>query len=229
MLAQFLLAVSVAMADPAAATGAATPLREVVFNASYTDLNTQNVTDYYGNKQYDSHKSDRGTITVDIMEIASEEIGLRVTETWDSTGTPHVYTGNVGTDCSVNFAPNSIQMITRQLLPYFCRGLGTQHAYALGEKWVVNGPPRTGVVESFDVQKVDGPRVTVHENRVSNTSTVEVGDFSGESTVVYEPTKLVPISGAYDLRFAKSEFATIEEDTVTMKFDRTSDTLDPSP
>jgi hypothetical protein len=154
---------------------------------------------------------------------------LRVTETWTSTGTPHTYMGNVGADCSINFAPESIQTVSRQLLGYFCHSLGTAHAYTADEQWVVNGPVHTGITETYDVTKVDGPLVTIHESRVSNTSTVSAGELSGDSTIVYKPAALAPISGSYALRIAAGSYATTEEDTILMRFERTSDSLDTSP
>jgi hypothetical protein len=227
MLAQVLLAIALGLVDPAAASGAATPLREVVYTASYSDTHSQNTTSYYGNQQAEAAQSDRGTITVDVMQVAAGTLGLRVTETWNSTGTPHTYTGNVGADCSINFAPESIQMITRQLLGFFCRSLGSAHAYTADEQWVVDGPAHTGLKETYDVTKVDGPKVTIHESRVSNTSTVSAGELSGDSTIVYEPTALAPISGSYDLHIAAGSYATIEEDTILLRFDRVSDSLEP--
>lgn len=229
MILPLLLSSAVALADPAQASAAAKPLREVVYSASYSDTHAQNTTSYYGNQQAEAAQSDRGTITVDIMQVAGDMLGLRVTEQWASTGTPHVYTGNVGADCSVNFAPGSIQLVTRNVVGFFCRTLGTQHAYTLDEQWVVNGPAHTGIADSYDITKVDGASVTIHENRVSNTSTVRAGDLSGESNVVYKPSALVATSGSYVLRVAAGSYATTEEDTILMRFDRTSDSLDSSP
>jgi hypothetical protein len=228
MIAPILVAISLASTDPAATSGAATPLREVVYSASYTDTHTQNTTSFYGNQQAQADDSDRGTIKVDVMETSAEALGLRVTETWNATGTPHVYTGNVGADCSVNFAATTIQLVTRELLGYFCRALGSQHAYSIDEQWTINGPEHTGITESYAVTKVDGQKVTIHESRASNTSTVVAGELSGDSTVVYEPTRLVPVSGSYNLRVASGSFATTEEDTILLHFDRVSDSLDPN-
>ncbi|HLJ82983.1 MAG TPA: hypothetical protein VKT51_02250 [Candidatus Eremiobacteraceae bacterium] len=228
MFAQFSFIV-LALVAPAAGTGGASPLREVVFNASYSDTHTQNTTSFYGNQQAQVADSDRGTVRVDVMETSAEALGLRITETWNATGTPRVYLGNIGADCSVNFAPDTIQLVTRELLGYFCRALGTQHSYAADEKWSVNGPAHTGITESYAVTKVDGAKVTIHESRSSNTSTVQAGELSGDSTVVYEPAKLVPVSGSFDLRVASGSFATTEEDTVLLRFDRVSDSLDANP
>ncbi len=229
MLISLWVAGTIALADPATSSDADKPLREVVYSASYSDTHAQNTTSFYGDQQAEAGDNDHGTIVVDVMQVSQDALGLRVTETWNATGTPHVYTGNVGADCSVNFAADSIQLVTRQIVGYFCRGLGAQHAYAMNEKWVVNGPAQTGIVESYDVTKVDGPNVTIHENRDSNTSTVQAGELSGESTIVYEPSKLAPVSGSSNLRIASGGFATTEEDTILLRFDLTSDSLDSAP
>jgi hypothetical protein len=229
MLLLLIISGTIALADSASAANADKPLREVVYTASYSDTHAQNTTSYYGNQQAEAARSDRGTIAVDVMQVAAGALGLRVTETWTSTGTPHTYAGNIGADCSINFATGSIQMITRQLLGYFCRSLGTAHAYTLDEQWIVNGPVHTGITETYNVTKVDGPLVTIRESRVSNTSTVSAGELSGDSTVVYKPAALAPLSGTFDLRIAAGSYATTEEDTILMRFERVSDSLDTSP
>jgi hypothetical protein len=202
-----------------------TAQREVVYNASYTDTHAQNVTSFYGNQEASVGDGDHGTVTIDVMEASETSLGLKVTETWTATGRPRVFLGNVDADCVAEFPQDSIQLVTRQILHYFCLGLPTAHDFSVGEQWSIPGPDKSGMVDQFNVSAVNGDQATLQEKRFSTTTTVAVGELTGDGTIVYEPSKVIPISGKYNFKVSAGGYAESDEDTITMHFELASDSM----
>src|ERR1700682_3712229 len=99
------LILSAAIASPA-------PIREVVYKASFTrrlDANQEvyggQVADASGhmhqNPPFNSREgitADSGTITIDVMQVAGDTLGIRLTEHWEGKTPSDTYLGNVGAD-----------------------------------------------------------------------------------------------------------------------------------
>src|ERR1700724_276578 len=98
MLLALIVAGVAAAASPGPASPAAAPIREVVFRVSYTRHERLSEESYGGG--YDprpvvqgADQSDEGTVTVDVMAVAADTLGLRVTESWNQRPRPATFLG----------------------------------------------------------------------------------------------------------------------------------------
>ena len=235
MLSAFILAAALATPDP---------IREVVYKVSYThrlDANKEvyggQTTDDMGrvhqNPPFNSKsgiESDSGTVTVDVMQVSGDTLGIRLSEHWNGNTPSNTYFGNIGADGSVNFSNPLVTDVSRTILGFFSPGF-------LGGRYVDKGLTWTqtasgsglNVNSTFTIGDVDGPIASVSETTVIKSSNVRSMDTLTTGSITYKATKLVPISGQIQSLGYRSDAETSTDVTTIIHFDRVSDTLDRSP
>lgn len=228
------------------AAGLATPnaIREVVYKVSYThrlDANQEifggQVADDSGhmhqNPPFNSKEglsSDSGTITVDVMQVAGDTLGIRLVERWDGSTPSDTYLGNVGSNGSVNFSNPAVSDVARTILGFFSPDF-------LGGRYVDKGITWTqtaagdglNVTSTFTIGDVDGPVASVEETTTIKSNSVRSMDTLTTGSITYKATKLVPLSGQIQSLAYKSDAETTTDVTTIIHFDRVSDTLDTDP
>jgi hypothetical protein len=244
MITAIILAVvtATATASPAPAATApnaqpAAPLREVVYKV-VTSLRTSDSSEAYGGYNAPAPGSSgttgtTGTVTVDIMAVGADgSLGVRVTELWNNltVARPISFDGAVAPDGSVEFDPSTIHDVTRELLSYFGTRFAPADGLAANTAWRLQQPYANGMVTTdYSVTAVNGSVVTIQKKQ-----TIKGYDVSSEGTIQYEATTLAPISGhivsTMRTSFTNpgsefgSESDTARERTLTLRFDRVSDT-----
>ncbi|HEY5094777.1 MAG TPA: hypothetical protein VII69_06670 [Candidatus Eremiobacteraceae bacterium] len=228
----------------AAALTASDPIREVVYKVSYTHRLDANQETYGGqvsddaghvhqNPPFNSKEgvtSDNGTVTIDVMQVAGDTLGIRLVEHWDGSTPSNTYFGNVGADGSVNFSNPQVTDVSRTILGFFSPGF-------LGGRYVDKGITWTqtasgsglDVNSTFTIGDVDGPIASVAETTIIKSSNVRSMDTLTKGSITYKATKLVPISGQIQSLAYRSDAETSTDVTTIIHFDRVSDTLDSTP
>ncbi|HKW45208.1 MAG TPA: hypothetical protein VJN22_06075 [Candidatus Eremiobacteraceae bacterium] len=228
----------------AAALATPDPIREVVYKVSYThrlDANQEifggQVMDDMGkmhqNPPFNSKEgvgSDSGTITVDVMQVAGDTLGIRLTEHWNGSTPSSTYLGNVGADGSVNFSNPQVTDVSRTILGFFSPAF-------LGGRYVDKGVTWTqtasgsglNVTSTYVIGEVDGSIAAVDETTTIKSSSVRDMDTLTTGSITYKPTKLVPIAGRIQSLAYRSDAESSTDVTSIVNFERLSDTLDTSP
>ncbi|MDE2573576.1 MAG: hypothetical protein KGM44_13765 [bacterium] len=226
MMIPLVLAVMAGAASPAPT---AKPLREVVFKASYTRREALQV-EHYGAVPPDAfgHSTgDDGTITVDVMAVGRNTLGIRLTESWKQAPRTATYLGNVAPEGTVNFGNQPISGCARDLLVFFGPSVTQSQPMAPGVAWTSKLDAKdVSVSTNYTVAKVDGSIVTINETRTIAVHAARGMDSQLGGWVTYKPSKLVPIAGQLtELRQASSASG---NDTIQsiVNFTRLSDTLD---
>ncbi|HXW51821.1 MAG TPA: hypothetical protein VEJ41_07515 [Candidatus Acidoferrales bacterium] len=247
MIAAIVLAAVTAAASPAPApANTYKPLREVVYNVvanlqinqtsesygGYNSSDTPGISDTNAAAPSSTQSTGRtGVVTVDVMAVASDgTLGVQVTETWQGLARPLVYDGAVAPDGTVEFPNSTINDATRELLSYFGTKFAPSDGLAQDTTWHTIQPFMNGNVETdYTVTAVNGGVVTI-----SKKQTIKDYDIFTSGTIQYEATTLVPISGRITKRMSSSlndtgtEFdassSTSRDRTLTLRFDRVSDT-----
>ena len=245
----FLLAATVIAAASAPAASAPpaadAPLREVVYKVSYTHHQSLNVQAFGG---YDTggggnvgganggapisqraDVSDEGTITVDVMAVAHDAIGVKLTETWRQHPRPQVFQGEITPDGSLRFGSQPITEVAASLLPFFGPKFSNSQALDVGVKWTSNDDgPVASIATTYEVKSINDNRVTIAETEVIKAKGAAGMDSSISGSVVYLAPKLVPISGKMVRHSSKSGASDTDVVDMILNFNRTSDTLDPA-
>jgi hypothetical protein len=222
-----ILAATTASPQPAPAQAAQPgPLREVAYKVSVGMKSYSGGEHFEGFSSSSRSSTDTGTVTVDINAVQNDVLGVSVTELLNQTGHPATFSGSVMPDGAVNFPPQTIQEVTRQLLHFFGAQLIPPDKLVQGATWQTS-VNREGVdVETtYKVTKIDGPLLTLSERQTLKIASQNV-TIATEGTVTMKPELLVPVNG--DLRTTVSR-VTAEGDTKTetsMRFDRVSDSRD---
>ena len=231
------LILAAALANPNA-------IREVVYKVSYThrlDANQEifggQVTDDTGhvhqNPPFNSKQgiaSDSGTVTVDVMQVAGDTLGIRLAEHWDGSTPSNTYLGNVGADGSVNFTNPLVTDVSRTILGFFSPGFLGGRYLDKGMTWTQTASGSgLNVNTTYTIGDVDGPVASVAETTIIKSNNVRSMDTLITGSITYKATKLVPISGQIQSLAYRSDAETSTDVTTIIHFDRVSDTLDSSP
>jgi hypothetical protein len=221
-----LLATSAFLVADATPPPAIAPLREVVYKVSTSLEVSGNVQSYEGMNTSNNFVTDQGTVTVDIMVIQNNVLGMDVTEVMDKKGTKSKYQGNVTADGVVNFSPSSINDASRELLPYFGPQFLALDAPNVGSKWVTSLTRSGAKVDTqYTVTKIDGPLLTLGVNqKVAIQSNGAAGNTTG--SVVFKPSLLVPVSGDLHKVFTQTTPEGFVKQTLSVHFERVSDSRD---
>lgn len=224
-----------------AATTAATPLREVVYKVSFTrKLNVSNET--YGGSisnneavstqappfaEAGGDATDSGTVTVDVMQVADNAIGIRVTEQWTGSTTSATYLGNVASDGSVNFTGGQLNDCTHAILEYFGSDVMAGQAANVGAAWSRSGQgPDASVTTDYSVSEIDGAIAKIHEQSTQKSKSIALMDTVLTEDIQYKPSTLVPVSGMIVMHASRSSASSVTNITEIGHFDRVSDSRD---
>lgn len=223
---------------------AATPLREVVYKVSYSrKLKVSNET--YGGSVQDpnasgtvvaqappfaeatSDASDSGTVTVDVMQVASDALGVRVTERWNGSTPSATYVGNIAPDGSVNFSDNQMNECTRAILEYFGPAVMAGQPANTGAAWERTAKGQAADVDTtYSVGEIVGAIANIHEQTTIKSKSVAYIDSVLTTDVQYKPSTLAPVSGQLVMHASRSGASSVTNVTTIAHFDRVSDTRD---
>ncbi len=234
-------------APSAAASTTAAPLREVVYKVSYTrKLKVSNET--YGGSVQDnnaagtvvaqappfaeagSDATDSGTVTVDVMQVASDALGVRVTEHWNGSTPSATYVGNVAPDGTVNFSDNQMNTCTLAILEYFGADVMAGQPANTGAAWErVAKSKAVDIDTTYSVGAIDGAIANIHEQTTVKSKSVAYIDSVETTDVQYKPATLAPVSGRIVVHASRSGASSLTNVTTIANFDRVSDSRDTSP
>jgi hypothetical protein len=235
---------SPAAASSSTSSGSATPLREVVYKVSYTrSLKVSNET--YGGSVQDPNASgtvvaqappfaeaasdatDSGTVTVDVMQVAADALGLRVTEHWNGSTPSATYVGNVAPDGSVNFGDSQLNECTNAILEYFGPAVMAGQPANTGAAWERTATGKTADIDTtYSVGAINGAIANIHEQTTIKSKSVAYIDSVVTTDVQYKPATLVPVSGRIVMHASHSSASSVTNVTTIANFDRVSDSRD---
>ena len=242
----FLAAVAVAASPTSAPVAAGAPLREVIYKVSYTRRESLTLATYGGRdsggdnaspangaapSSQNADVSDEGTVTVDVMAIANDALGVKVTELWRQHPRPQVFMGAITPDGSINFGNQPISEVSTSLLPFFAPQItARQESLDVGTAWTVKvDVPVALVTTSYAVTALgDNDRITLQVDETIKVKGTAGMDSSVSGSVVYLAPKLVPISGKLVRHSYRNSASDSNTDDMIVNFQRTSDTLDPT-
>jgi len=233
-----------AAATNAPASAAAAPLREVVYKVSFTRrLEVSNET--YGGSvlnpvsagsqaaqappfaQANSDATDSGTVTVDVMQVAGDALGMRVKEQWSNSTPSDTYFGNVGADGSVNFVNGQMNECTRAILEYFGPSVMAGQPANAGVAWTRTAKGATADIDtSYSVGDIVGAIANIHEQSTVKSKSVSLIDTVVTIDVRYKPATLAPVSGRVVMRASQTGASSVTNVTTVGNFQRVSDTRD---
>ena len=230
-----------AQANTVAAVTASTPLREVVYKVSFTrKLNVSNET-YGGSISNNENVStaappfaeaagdatDSGTVTIDVMQVADNALGVRVTEQWTGSTTSATYLGNVASDGSVNFSGGQLNECTHAILEYFGSDVMAGEAANVGAAWTRTAQGQdASVTTNYSVGEIDGAIAKIHEQSTQKSKSIALMDTVVTEDIQYKPATLVPVSGMIVMHASRSSASSVTNVTEVGHFDRISDSRD---
>jgi len=231
MLIAFAAAAVVAAGAPS--SSAAAPLREVVYSASFSRRATR-VQEVFGGHRPDPYgstidvQSSSGTVTVDVVAVADDGIGVRVTELFNGSGRAESTNGIILPDGSLDIDQTQLNDATVALLPFFGRKFMDDPAsMAPGSGWSRHlSGGGYDILTKYKVTKIDGPIMTVDEDKTIKGAGALTGTATIDGEVDYKPEMLAPISGSIIERTSSSGPDYNEDVTVSLSFHRLSDTYD---
>jgi hypothetical protein len=233
-----------APATTVAAVTAATPLREVVYKVSFTRRLEVSQETYGGSVQdasaagtvvnqappfakAASDASDSGTVTVDVMQVAGDALGIRVTENWTGSTPSATYMGNVSPDGSMNFSGGQLNECTRAILEYFGADVMAGQPANLGVAWSrVAKSTAADITTNYSVGSIEGALADIHEQTTIKSKSVAFIDSVTTTDLKYKPAELVPISGKLVMHASQSGASSVTNVTTIANFDRVSDSRD---
>ena len=210
------------------------PLREVVFHVSFT--RRERVTDgsYIGlfiprPHVQSADDSEDGTITVDVMAVAADTLGVRVMESWSQRPRTATFLGNIAPDGALHFGSQPLSEVALALLPMFGPKWMHDEPVDTGVKWNTKYADREADISTdFEVVSTQDELVDVRE-----TQSVQVRSARGLSafttgTIVYKASLLVPVELRLERRASRGGTDDSDDETMVINVDRVSDTLDSS-
>ncbi len=226
MLAALFAAATLTAPAPIVIADDSKPLRTVVYKV------TQEWRSSAGSESYEGHNGghggnlDAGTVTVNIMAVGNNGLGIQVIELMNSKGSPYQFTGVVTPDGSVRFPAVSIEDVTRELLQYFATQFVPNETLDVGAKWQVNIQRSAfNVATQYTVKNVNGDVVTLDESQTAKVNTLS-GSGSMTGTIDYKPSLLVPLRGDLHKTVTTSSAEGYTSDVLNMHFERVSDSRD---
>jgi hypothetical protein len=205
----------------AAAVNAAAlhPIREVVYHVSYVR---------HSSSTAGAGVADHGTVTVDVMAVSNNALGLKVTERWSKNPTSLVALGTVQPKGNLVFAPGALSDVTDQLLPYFAPLFVPQQPLLTGVTWTAKDDQKDLTANTvYSVTSVQGTSVIVGVKQSIAVRDATHAQIASNGSVVYEPRLLVPLSGDFTKHLTARVGGAIHSITHTLHFARSSDTREP--
>lgn len=211
-----LLAIVAAAAVNAAAQH---PLREVIYHVSAVRRTTTAA---------GGSVSDHGTVTVDVMAVSNNALGLKVTERWSKNPTSLIALGTVEPKGNLVFAPGALSDVTDQLLPYFAPLFVPQQPLLVGVTWSAKDDRKDLTANTvYAVTSVQGTSVVVGVKQTLTVRDATHAQITSNGSVVYEPRLLVPLSGDFTKHLTARVGGATHSVTLTLHFARSSDTREP--
>jgi hypothetical protein len=224
-------------ASSTAAPAAAAPLREVIYKVSFTrqmsvsnetfgggsaanSLLTNSASQAFAERSTDA--ADTGTVTIDVMQVAADALGIRVTERWNGATPAGTYQGNVAPDGSVNF---------RDSLMNECFGASFMADQpAAGVRWERTEKGTAADLDTvYTVGAIDGAIANIHEQTTVKSKSVALIDSVTTADVQYKPAMLAPVSGRIVTHGSRSSASSVTNISTISNFDRISDSRDQGP
>jgi len=233
-----ILAIAIAAATATAVPAlpaADTPLREVVYRVSFTRHERLAGESFGGGidprpVEQGADQTEDGTLTVDVMAVSQDTLGVRLKETWSEHPRPATYFGNIAPDGAVHFGDQPISEASSILLQVF--GTKWMHDQPIdpGAKWDVRIANREAtVVTNYEVVGTDAETTTINESQTVDVQSVHGLNAFTTGTIHYKAALLVPVAIKLERRSSRGDADTSDVETMVINIDRLSDTLDPSP
>jgi hypothetical protein len=235
MILAFIVAGAAAVASPSPASPADQPLREVVFHVSYTRHERIAGESYGGGFDprpvvQGADQTDEGTITVDVMAVAADTLGVRVSESWNERPRRATFLGNVSPDGVLHFGAQPISEAATVLLPIFGPKWMHDEPVDAGAKWNVTFADRDAAVNTdYEVTAAQAQTVTVRETQTVNVKSVHGLSAFATGTITYKANLLVPLTIKLERRSSRGDADNSDFESMIININRVSDTLDPSP
>ncbi|HEY7982100.1 MAG TPA: hypothetical protein VID19_11515 [Candidatus Eremiobacteraceae bacterium] len=228
----------------APAPAATAPLREVVYKVSYTrqanvsnetfgggspanSMLTNSASQAFAERSTDA--TDTGTVTIDVMQVAADALGIRVTEHWNGATPAGTYQGNVAPDGTVNFRDSQMNECTALILEYFGAAFMTDQP-AQGVRWERTAKGTAADLDTvYTVGTIDGAIAKIHEQTTVKSKSVALLDSVTTADVQYKPAMLAPLSGRIVTHGSRSSASSVTNISTVSNFDRISDTRDQGP
>ena len=230
-------------ASAPATVAAAGPLREVVYRVTFTrrlEVSGETYGGSVGNpvnndvlqapafSHANGDATDSGTVTVDVMQVSDDALGIRVTEHWDNATPSGTYLGNVAPDGTVNFRDGQLNECSREILEYFGSDVMADQPANAGVAWSRTVRGQSADVNTvYAVGAIVGAIANIHEVSTTKSKSVTVLDSVATVDVQYKPAMLVPISGRVTVHASQSGPSSVMNITTVDNFQRVSDTRDP--
>jgi hypothetical protein len=229
---------------PAASASPAAALREVVYKVSFTRRvkvssemyggtvqNTESATNVSGQAppfaETSTNVTDSGTVTVDVMQVAGDALGMRVTERWNGSTPSATYLGNVAPDGTVNFGGGQLNQCTLEILQYFGPAVMAGEPPNTGIEWKRTEPGQAADFDTkYSVGAIEGAVANIHEQTTIKSKSLAVMDSVETADVRYKPATLAPVSGRIVIHASRSGASSLTDVTTIANFDRVSDSRD---
>lgn len=234
MIAALVIAAAAAAAQPSGPSPADSPLREVVYHVSYARHERLSEGSYGGGIDprpavQGADQSDQGTVTIDVMAVASDTLGVRVRESWNQRPRPATFLGNVAPDGALHFGDQPLSEASTILLPAFGPNWMHDEPIDVGAKWTVHYTGTDAdVTTDYKVVSADGDTVTIRENQTVDVRSVRGLDANTSGTITYKAGLLVPIAIELERRSSRVDVDEVDYETMDINIDRVSDSLDPA-
>lgn len=232
-----------ATSSSAPADSAPTPLREVVYKVTFTrrlevsnesyggsvqnPINASQVAQTPPFAQANSDATDNGTVTVDVMQVAGDALGMRVKEEWTNSTPSATYFGNVGADGSVNFLNGQMNECTRAILEYFGPAVMAGQPANAGVAWTRTSKGAAADIDTtYSVGDIVGAIANIHEQSTVKSKSVSLIDTVVTVDVQYKPALLAPVSGRVVMHASQTGASSVTNVTTVGNFQRVSDTRD---
>ena len=225
-----------ATAAPAASTAPLSddkPLRTIVYKVSYSLLRNQtSELEISPGAPLDTSvagREDHGTVTVDIMRADSNGLGVRITELWGDHPRAAAVDGFIAPDGTFAFPPNSIAIVTGELLPLLGPMFTAGRALdTIGTKWTVDlSGKQKSISTTYRVAKINADTVTLEKSETIKVAAPRANSVDSSGTISYKPGLHVAISGDITQTAAELSINQYSRYTLALHFNRISDTLEP--
>ena len=151
-------------------------------------------------------ETDEGTVTVDVMAVSADTLGVRLTESWSQHPRPAIFLGNVSPEGNVRFGGQPISEASSIILPMF--GPKWMHDQPLdsGAKWDVKYANREAdILTNYEVVGSAEDTVTVREAQRVEVHSVHGLDAFSTGTITYKAGLLVPVDVKIERRSSRGD------------------------
>ncbi|HLJ83646.1 MAG TPA: TlpA disulfide reductase family protein [Candidatus Eremiobacteraceae bacterium] len=139
--------------------------------------------------------SDRGALTVIVIDDSNGSLGVRVTEKWADLGTVASAVGSIAADGTIDFGSQRLPPLSRLVLPYFANEL-EQEAASKSTVSSVTGGFATSVRFALSTSK-GGGRETISERMTAQDVSGSQGGYAASGIVLYSTSSKTPIAGKF--------------------------------